>query len=125
MNRISALVINDVEIPIAYEGYVYSRNKIHSANTGRTNTGKMVGSILAIKDKIEVTTPPLTPTQAKAIDDIFNSNTMFHTVKAMFVDGTRKEVTAYFGETITYNWLSRAIGDNGLIQGVRIGIIEQ
>ena len=125
MNGISALVIGNTTIPVAYKGYTYSRNKIHSKNTGRTNTGNMVGSILAIKDKIEVTTTPLTPTQAKAIDDIFNSNTMFHTVKAMFVDGTQKEVTAYFGENITYNWIGTSISGDGLIEPVRIGIIQQ
>ena len=125
MNGISALIIGNVKIPVAYKGYTYSRNKIHSKNTGRTNTGNMVGSILAIKDKIEVTTTPLTPTQAKAIDDIFNSNTMFHTVKAMFVDGTQKEVTAYFGENITYNWIGTSISGDGLIEPVRIGIIQQ
>lgn len=126
MNGISALIIGNVKIPVAYKGYTYSRNKIHSKNTGRTNTGNMVGSILAIKDKIEVTTTPLTPTQAKAIDDVFSDkDNMFQTVKAMFVDGTQKEVTAYFGENITYNWIGTSISGDGLIEPVRIGIIQQ
>ena len=51
---ISAVIIEGVTFPVAYNGYTYSRNKIWSKNTGRNDYGEMVGTIVAIKDKIEL-----------------------------------------------------------------------
>lgn len=121
---IKALVIGGIEVPVASDGYTLTRNKIHSENTGRTQSGKMVGTILDIKDKIEVTLTPINPTQAKAIDNVISSKTMFHNVKALYVDGTQKTIRAYFGDA-SYHWLSQGLGDGGLITGVKISIIEQ
>lgn len=121
---IKALVINGIEIPVASDGYTLTRNKIHSANTGRTKSGEMVGTILAIKDKVEVTLTPITPAQAQAIDDVISSKTMFHSVKALYVNGTQKTIKAYFGDA-SYHWLSQALGDGGVITGVKISVIEK
>ena len=121
---IKALVIGGVEVPVAADGYTLTRNKIHSENTGRTQSGNMVGTILAIKDKVEVTLTPINPQQAKAIDDVISSMTMFHSVKALYVDGTQKTLTAYFGDA-SYHWLSQDIGDGGIITGVKISIIQK
>lgn len=122
---VKAVVINGMEFPIAYNGYKYSRNKLWSSNSGRTNTGKSVGTIIAIKDKVEVTLVPLTPAKAKIIDDIVSDiDNPFREVKVLYVDGTQKTMSAYFGD-ISYQWLSQAIGENGLITGVKVSIIEQ
>lgn len=119
-----ALIIDGVEVPVAYDGYTFSRNKVHSANTGRNQAGKMVGTILAIKDKVEVTLIPQTPAQIKVLDNVISSLTMFHSVKALYPDGTQKTITAYFGD-VSYHYLSQALGDGGLITGTKISIIEQ
>ena len=124
MADIKALIIGGVEVPVAYDGYTYSRNKVHSANTGRNQAGQMVGTILAIKDKVEVTLVPQTPAQIKVLDNVISSLTMFHTVKALYVDGTSKTIKAYFGD-VSYHYLTRANSDGGLITGTKISIIEQ
>ena len=43
---ISAVIIEGVTYPVAYNGYTYSRNKIWSKNTGRNDYGEMVGTIV-------------------------------------------------------------------------------
>ena len=125
MAQARAIIINGYEFPIKFNGYKHSRNKIHSANTGRNNNGNMVGTILAIKDKFECELAPITPAQAKQIDDIFNSTTMVFDAKVLYLDGTSKTVKVYAGDTITYPWISRAIGENGLIDGVSFSLIEK
>lgn len=125
MAQAKAVILNGVELPIAYNGYTHSRNKIWSKNTGRTNSGKMVGSILAIKDKVEVSFVPLTPAQAKVIDDVVSDiDNPFQPATILFTDGKQKKLTVYSGD-ISYPWLSRAVGENGLITGVSLSLIEQ
>lgn len=125
MTRPKALIINGVEFPVAYNGYTHSRNKIWSTNTGRTNKGTMVGTIIAIKNKIEVTLAPVTPEQADIIDRVVSDiNNPFPKAKMLYLDGTQKEITIYTGD-VSYNWLSTAIGNGGLISGIKISCIEQ
>lgn len=122
---VKALIIGGVEFPVAYNGFKHSRQKIWSENTGRTNSGDMVGTIIAIKDKFEVTLAPLSPAKAKIIDDVVSDiNNPFPTAKALYLDGTQKKVTIYTGD-VTYNWLSQALGNGGLITGVEISCIQK
>ena len=67
---IDAVVIEGVTFPVAYNGYTYSRNKIWSKNTGRNDYGEMVGTIVDIKDKVELQLPPLTGEQALLLDNV-------------------------------------------------------
>ena len=67
---IDAVVIEGVRFPVAYNGYTYSRNKIWSKNTGRNDYGEMVGTIVDIKDKVELQLPPLTGEQALLLDNV-------------------------------------------------------
>lgn len=52
----------------ALEGVTVSREKIWSANTGRSSSGKMLGTIVAVKTTIKVRWPPLTLAEAKKIE---------------------------------------------------------
>ena len=127
LTQAKAVILSGVEFPIAYDGYKISREKIWSSNTGRNNAGKMVGTIIAIKNKVEISLVPLTPAQAKLIDEVVSDmEHPFQTATVLFVDGTQKEMTVYTGD-ISYAWLSRAIGSNGdgLITGVTLSLIEQ
>ena len=63
-------MIEGVKFPVAYNGYTYSRNKIWSKNTGRNDYGEMVGTIVDIKDKVELQLPPLTGEQALLLDNV-------------------------------------------------------
>lgn len=119
-----AIVIDGQEIPVAYDGYTLTRNKIHSANTGRTNSGKMVGTIIDIKDKIEATLTPINPTQAQLIDKyVSDIDNMFQKVNVLYLDGKEKEMTVYFGD-VSYHYMSSTV-NGGIITGVSVHLIEQ
>ena len=122
MAQARAIIINGYEFPIKYNGYKHSRNKIHSANTGRNNNGNMVGTILAIKDKFECELAPITPAQAKQIDDIFNSTTMFFDAKVLCVCGIASKRGDFGAEALwKYKFATKsAIFDAELGRSVRI-----
>ena len=122
---IKALKINGVEFPVKYDGYTLSRNKIWSTNTGRNNAGNMVGTILAIKNKVEVELVPITPQKAQILDNVLSDiNNPFPTAKVLYLNGIEKEMTIYTGD-VSYHWLSQAIGDGGLITGIKVSCIEK
>ena len=99
---ISAVIIEGVTFPVAYNGYTYSRNKIWSKNTGRNDYGEMVGTIVAIKDKVELQLPPLTGGQALLLDNVVSDeNNPFPTAQVLFLGGQQKEMTIYTGD-VTY-----------------------
>ena len=122
---IKALKINGVEFPVKYDGYTLSRNKIWSTNTGRNNAGNMVGTILAIKNKVEVELVPMTPQKAQILDNVLSDiNNPFPTAKVLYLNGVEKEMTIYTGD-VSYHWLSQAIGNGGLITGIKVSCIEK
>lgn len=125
MAEAKSLIVNGVEFPIKYGGLTQSRNKIWSSNTGRNNAGKMMGTIIAIKNKFEVALTPITPGQADILDDVISDiDNPFPKAKVLYLDGTVKEFTIYFGD-VSYPWLGRKVGANGLINGVKVSLIEQ
>lgn len=125
MAQIKALIINGVEFPIAYNGYTYTRAKVWSKNTGRNDYAEMVGTIVGIKDKIEIQLPPLTGEQAKMLDDVVSDiNNPFPTAKVLFLGGQQKEMTIYTGDA-TYPFLTRAKNEDGLIVGAKLSVIEK
>lgn len=125
MAQIKALIINGVEFPIAYNGYTYTRAKVWSKNTGRNDYAEMVGTIVGIKDKIEIQLPPLTGEQAKMLDDVVSDiNNPFPTAKVLFLGGQQKEMTIYTGD-VTYPFLTRAKNEDGLIVGAKLSVIEK
>ena len=80
---------------------------------------------MAIKNKIEVVLRPITPEEAEIIDTIISDiDNPFKTAKILYLDGTQKNITIYTGD-VTYEWLSGAIGDKGLIKGISFSCIEQ
>jgi hypothetical protein len=51
-----------------FQGITFTKEKIWSKNTGRTASGKMVGDVIAIKTKMEITFPPLSGEQVMKLD---------------------------------------------------------
>ena len=62
-------------------GIIVTDEPIWSSNTGRSSTGKMIGDIIAWKTTIEVSWPPLTYAQAKAIRDAIKSGGEFFDIQ--------------------------------------------
>ena len=66
---VTNLTINGVAMPDpALEGVTITTEKVWSANTGRTASGKMVGSVIAKKTTIKIKWPVLTPEQVSKIE---------------------------------------------------------
>lgn len=63
------LKIDGVDMPEPkFGGLTITPEKVWSKNTGRTTTGEMVGDIIAIKNKLKISWPPLTAEQVAVID---------------------------------------------------------
>lgn len=107
------------------EGFNISKNKIWSKNAGRNDLGDMVGTIIAIKYKVEIEWPPLTTTQIALIDDIVSDiNNPYTSVKFTNERGEITEITAYFGDA-TYPIYGTNIYGKQIMNGVKIDGIQQ
>lgn len=63
------LKIDGKEMPEPkFQGITFTKEKIWSKNTGRTSTGKMVGDVIAIKTKMQISFPPLSGEQVMELD---------------------------------------------------------
>lgn len=122
---VSDLYINGKKMPTpALEGVVISREKIWSANTGRTAAGKMVGTVVAVKTTIKIKWPPLTPAQVAVIESaVSDGDNPFVPVKFTDATGVTVTKTMYFG-TPTYTVYSWANGRQYL-RDVSVTGIEQ
>lgn len=119
------LYINGVLMPTpALNGVTISSNKVWSANTGRTTTGKMVGTIVCVKHKIAIKWPPLTEAQAAVIEAaVSDTDNPFVPVQYTDMAGNTVTYTMYFGD-VTYTQYSWSEGLR-YIMDVAVDGIEQ
>lgn len=101
------ITVNGVTLPApAVEGgLTESYESIWSSDTGRTASGKMVGTLVATKAKLKFTWNALTWTEASTIlGAILNKG--FVTCTYPSIDGTVHSVTGYFGTPSfgQYSW---------------------
>ncbi len=117
------LVIGGVTMPtLKKNGLTITKEKIWSANTGRSANGSTIGDLIAIKYKLQCEWPPLSSAETARIDAAV-SPAFFN---ATFLDpgsGTRITRTFYAG-TPTYPVYSYA---NGMktYDGVKVDLIEK
>lgn len=106
MATISDLYINNVLMPApALQGVTIGGEPIWSPDTGRTASGKMVGSITARKTTLKIKWPPLTMSQAATIKGAIEAADFFP-VQFTGADGTTRTLTMYAGPLsfIQYSW---------------------
>ncbi len=105
---ITELYVNGVALPTpALQGVTITHNKVWSSNTGRTASGNLVGTIVAIKRKLSIRWPPLTEQQVSLIQDAVNDpDHPFSTVRYRDADGQEVTCTMYFGDPsyTQYSW---------------------
>lgn len=111
MATITDLTIGGVKMPVpALEGVTISEEPIWSPDTGRTATGKMTGTIVAVKTTLQIKWPTLSmddlDTILAAVSDKANP---FKTVKYTDGSGAVQSKTMYFG-TPSYTVYSYADG---------------
>lgn len=119
------LIVNGITLPTPkHQGVTISTNKIWSANTGRTTSGKMVGTIVATKAKLQITWPPLTEAQVSLIEAaVSDKSTPFFTVSYTDMKGNTVSRTMYAGD-ITYSQYSWSEGLR-YVTDVAVSLIEQ
>ena len=123
MPTVTELKINNVSMPDpALEGVTVATEKVWSANTGRTASGQMVGSVIARKTTIKIKWPVLTRQQAAAIEAAVNAAD-FVPISYLDMGGNRVTKTVYFS-TPTYTLYSWANGLE-LVKDVSVEGIEQ
>jgi hypothetical protein len=95
---ITALTVDGVKLPApAADGVTISNEKLWSQDTGRSASGKLNGTIVAQKVTLAVKWPPLTPQEAKIINDKATSGEAFHSVKYTDISGETYTKEMYFG----------------------------
>lgn len=124
MATFTDLTINGIQVPTpALNGVTISREKIWSADTGRTASGKMVGTLVAQKTTIKLKWPPLTTAQAALIQQAVSGSSAFFPVVFTDAGGTTRTLTMYAGTpTFTqYSWV------NGIqyVVDAAVDLIEQ
>ena len=122
---VSDLYINGTKMPDpALEGVTVNREKIWSSNTGRTTSGKMVGTGVAVKTTLKIKWPILTPAQVATIEGaVSDPDNPFVPVKYTDATGSTVTKTMYFG-TPSYTVYSWANGRQ-YIKGACVDGIEQ
>lgn len=107
MATISDLYINNVQMPTpALKGVVISREPVWSAASGRTASGKMVGTIVARKTTLKLKWPPLTMAQAATLQQALESADFFN-VRFTDAGGVTRSLTMYAGTPsfAQYSWV--------------------
>ena len=95
-----------------------------SSNTGRTTSGKMVGTVVAVKTTLKIKWPILTPAQVATIEGaVSDPDNPFVPVKYTDATGSTVTKTMYFG-TPSYTVYSWANGRQ-YIKGACVDGIEQ
>lgn len=125
MPTVTNLIINGVTMPDpAFEGVNVKSEKIWSADTGRTASGRMVGTIVGIKTTISIKWNALTPAQVAVIEAaVSDSAHPFVPIAYTDMTGNRVTKTVYFG-TPSYNLYSYADGIQ-YVTDVSVDGIEQ
>ncbi|MCD8126670.1 MAG: hypothetical protein LUD82_04090 [Clostridiales bacterium] len=121
---VTDLTIGGVKMPTpALEGLTITREKIWSSDTGRTASGKMVGTIVAIKTKVAIKWPVLTMDEVETIEGAVSSSAPFVTMTYTDTTGATSTKTVYFG-TPSYTVYSYADGTQ-YVKDVTVDGIEQ
>lgn len=121
----AVLIMDGITMPTPkYNGFKISKNKIWSKNTGRNDYGDMVGNIIKIKRKVEITFPPLTPAQTALLDSVVSSTTSYHTLSYTDEAGNITTMTVYFNDPV-YPILGTNIHGKQINDGVGVNAIEQ
>lgn len=105
------------------EGVTITDEKVWSANTGRTASGKMVGDIVAIKTTVKIDWARLSGAEAARIRKaVSNRDKPFQTLKFTDLDGNTTTMIVYFG-TPTFTEFSATGG--GRVSNASVSGIEQ
>lgn len=119
------LYLNNIKVATPAEnGLSIGRYKTWSENSGRTESGKAIGTIKYLKYKLEIKWDRLAASQIKKIDDIVSDTSKpFVSVKFRNIDGNMKEITCYFGDSVMPVY--RYENGKAVVDGYTLSTVEQ
>lgn len=119
------LYLNNIPVALpAKNGISIGRYKTWSENSGRTVSGKAIGTIKYIKYKLEITWNELTADEIEKIDKIVSDKkSPFIPVKFRDLTGNMKQITCYFGDSVMPVY--RYIDEKPIVDGYKLSAIEQ
>lgn len=112
----------DITQYIKYQGVTFSRNDIEAPDAGRTLDGLMHRGRVAVKEKMEITTIPLTKTQVSALLTLLYPETLSVTVSPYPRTGSSYTMTMYSNSVKTNYLIHRSNGDE--IQEISFPLVE-
>lgn len=100
------LKINGVKVKTPKIGGINRKpEKIWSANTRRTSSTRMVGTLKGIKKTLSISWPPLTQAERDLIEgQISNVSKPFSTLEITEPDGSVTSIECYFGTPSYKDW---------------------
>lgn len=105
------------------DGITIADERVWSANTGRTASGKMVGNTVTVKSTIKIDWNTLTAAQAALIRSVVSDKSKdFRVIKYTDLDGNVVQKTVYFG---TPAYTIRSTYGGGRLVNVSVTAIEQ
>lgn len=118
------LVIDGVPMPTPKrDGIVVSQEKIWSSDTGRSASGKMIGTLIGIKTTVQITWGLLTPAEADLIQKaVSRTDKPFSVMEYTDINGETSSKTVYFN---TPSFTIRNVGPNSRITSATLSGIEQ
>lgn len=117
--------INDTRVKSPKVGGITRKaEKIWSSNTGRSASGKMQGTINAIKITYSIEWPPLTPYEQELIESLVsNKFAPFSVLTVRRPDGSIWEMECYFGTPSFGEW--DWIDGRWMCTGAKVDAIER
>ena len=105
-------------------GITRKAEKIWSSNTGRTASGKMQGTITAIKVTYSIEWPPLTQAEQERIETVIsNPSKPFVPIRIRRPNGRIQETECYFGTPSFGEW--DWINGQWMCTGAKVDAIER
>lgn len=108
----------------AHEGVEITDEPIWSSNTGRSQTGKLTGDIVAMKTTIAVSWPPLSFAQSKQLRDTIVNAGEFFTLEYNDFSGSTTVTKTVYASSLPRTLYSIAPGIQ-LHTGISVTFIEQ
>jgi len=106
------------------DGYTATPNKVWSTNAGRSQTGKMIGDIIATKWKLELNYAVSNSADLIKLSNAINAKTYFSVEFLNPQTNTFQTKNFYAGDP-TYPMYTSSDGRGNLYQNVSFNLIEQ
>ena len=111
----------DITPYIKFGGITFSRNDVEAPDAGRTLDGIMHRGRVAVKEKIEINTIPLTKSQISALETLLYPETLYCRVSPYPQTNASKTLTVYSNNVKTTYIIHRASDE---IQSVTFPLVE-